>query len=169
MANAMYDAAVPVFNQMLGSLSTLLDKANAHAQAKKFDVSVLLQSRLAPDMLPFVRQVQIACDSAKFGVARLTGVEAPKFPDDEATVDELKDRIARTLEFINGVSKERFEGTAERAVEVPLRDRKLNFDGRSFLLHWSLPNFYFHLTTAYNLLRHNGVEIGKKDFIGPVG
>lgn len=168
MAITMYEATVPVYNQMLGSLSALLDKAAAHAQAKQFDAAALLQARLFPDMLPFVRQVLIACDSAKFGVARLTGTDAPKWPDDEATIDELKARIDKTLAFVNGVPRERFEGVEDRSVEVPLRDRKLTFDGRTFVFQWSLPNFFFHVTTAYNLLRHNGVEIGKKDFLGQI-
>jgi uncharacterized protein len=166
MTISMYDATVPLFNQMLGSLSAQLDKAAAHAQAKRFDAAVLLQARLFPDMLPLVRQVQIACDGAKFGVARLTGVEAPKWPDDEASLDDLKARIARTLDFVNAVPRESFEGVERRTVEVPQRDRTLTFEGLAFVFQWSLPNFFFHVTTAYNLLRHNGVELGKKDYLG---
>ncbi len=167
MAISMYDVAVPVFEQMLKNLSELLDKAAAHAQQRKFDPAVLLQARLYPDMFPFTRQVQIATDSAKYGVARLAGVTAPKFDDVEATIDELRTRIARTLEFIATVPREAFEGAEKRAVEVPLRTQTLRFDGRTFLLHFTLPNFYFHVTTAYDLLRKDGVQIGKRDFIGP--
>jgi len=168
MAISMYDVAVPVFNQQLKNLSGLLDKASAHAQARQFDVSVLLQARLYPDMFPLTRQVQIACDAAKYGVARLTGTEAPKGEDKEATVDELKARIAATLAFVNSVPRERFDGVESRKVEVPVRTQTYTFDGRTFLLHWAMPNFFFHVTTAYDLLRHNGVEVGKRDFLGQV-
>jgi len=164
----LYDTAVPVFEAMLGNLSTLLDKAEAHAAAKGYDPAVLLQSRLAPDMLPLVRQVQIACDAAKFGVARLTGVEAPKFADDEASFDQVKARIAKTRTFVTSVPREAFEGAAARRVEVPSRAKAYVFDGRTFLLQWAMPNFYFHVVTTYDILRHNGVEIGKRDYLGPV-
>lgn len=164
----LYDTAVPVFDAMLGNLSALLDKAETHATARGYDPTVLLQSRLAPDMFPLVRQVQIASDAAKFGVARLTGTEAPKFADDEATFEQVRARIAKTRAFVTGVPREAFEGAAERRVEVPTRARTYVFDGRTFLLQWAMPNFYFHVVTAYDILRHNGVDVGKRDYLGPV-
>jgi hypothetical protein len=165
---SLHGIAVPMFDLMLGNLSGLLAKAAAHAAARGFDPAVLLQSRLYPDMLPLVKQVQIATDAAKFGVARLTGVEAPKFPDDETGIGTLTDRIARTRAFIVGVPAEAFEGAESRRVEVPTRVQAFAFDGRTFLLHWAIPNFHFHVVTAYDILRHNGVEIGKRDYLGPV-
>jgi uncharacterized protein len=164
----LYDASVPIFDAMLKNLSTLLDKAAAHAAAKNFDPAVLLQSRLSPDMFPLTRQVQIAADAAKFGIARLTGVDAPKFEDDETTIDALKARIEKTRAFIASVPREKFEGAESRRVEVPTRAQTYAFDGRTFLLQWAMPNFYFHVMTTYNLLRHNGVEIGKRDYLGQV-
>ncbi|MEI7444897.1 MAG: DUF1993 domain-containing protein [Burkholderiales bacterium] len=164
----LYDASVPVYDAILRNLSTLLDKAAAHATAKGYDAGVLLQSRLYPDMFPLTRQVQIACDAAKYGVARLTGVEAPKHADDEATLDQLKARIESTRAFVASVGREKFEGAETRRVEVPTRVQTYAFDGRTFLLHWSLPNFYFHVVTAYDILRHNGVDVGKRDYLGPV-
>ena len=164
----LHDASVPVYDAMLRNLSALLDKAAAHAAAKGYDPTVLLQSRLYPDMFPLTRQVQIACDAAKYGVARLTGTEAPKHADDEATIEQLKARIEATRAFVTGVPRERFEGAETRRVEVPTRVTTYAFDGRSFLLHWSLPNFYFHVVTTYDILRHNGVEGGKRDYLGPV-
>jgi hypothetical protein len=164
----LHDLAAPVFDAMLRNLSTLLEKAAAHAAAKGYDAAVLLQSRLSPDMFPLVRQVQIATDSAKFGVARLTGVEAPKFADDETTIEQLKARIERTRAFIASVPAEKYEGAESRRVEVPTRASTYVFDGRTYLLHWAHPNFYFHVVTAYDILRHNGVEVGKRDYLGPV-
>jgi uncharacterized protein len=168
MAPSLHDTAVPVFDSMLKNLSTLLDKAVAHAQAKGYEPAVLLQSRLAPDMFPLARQVQIATDAAKFGVARLTGVEAPKFADDETTFEQLRARIDKTRAFVTGVPRDAFEGAEARRVEVPTRTATYAFDGRTFLLHWAMPNFYFHVVTAYDILRHNGVEVGKRDYLGPV-
>ncbi|MCA3178650.1 MAG: DUF1993 domain-containing protein [Burkholderiaceae bacterium] len=168
MAPSLQDTAVPVFDSMLKNLSALLDKAVVHAQAKGYEPSVLLQSRLAPDMFPLTRQVQIATDAAKFGVARLTGVEPPKFADDEATFEQLKARIEKTRAFVAGVPRDAFEGAEARRVEVPTRTATYAFDGRTFLLHWAMPNFYFHVVTAYDILRHNGVEVGKRDYLGPV-
>ena len=152
--------------RMLGNLLSWLDKAEAHAQAKKFDPSVYLASRLAPDMLPFLRQVQIACDSAKFGVARLAGVEAPKFEDDEASFAELRERVRKTVEYVQSVPAAQIDGTENKDVTVPRRDGSMTLKGEPYLKHWVLPNFYFHLTTAYALLRHNGVDLGKADFLG---
>ena len=166
MSLSMHSASVPVFVRMLGNLLTWLDKAEAHAQAKKFDPSVYLASRLAPDMLPFLRQVQIACDSAKFGVARLAGVEAPKFEDDEATFAELRERVRKTVDYVQSVPAAQIDGTEDKDVTVPRRDGSMTLKGEPYLKHWVLPNFYFHLTTAYALLRHNGVDLGKVDFLG---
>mgnify|MGYP000852411438 CR=1 FL=1 len=166
MPISMYDASVPVYTQMLGALDKVLAKAEAYAQARKIDPKVLGQARLFPDMLPLVSQVRIACDTAKLGLARITGLEAPKYEDNEQTIAELRERIAKTLAFIASVPREKVDGQEDRDVVVPLRDRKLEFKGQAFLLHWSLPNFFFHVTTAYDLLRHNGLEIGKSDYLG---
>ena len=168
MATTLRDTAVPVFDSMLRNLSTVLDKGAAHAAARGFDPAVLLQSRLAPDMFPLTRQVQIASDAAKFGVARLTGAEAPKQADDETSFEQLKARIEATRAFVTGVPAAAFEGADTRRVEVPTRAATYAFDGRTFLLHWAMPNFYFHVVTAYDILRHNGVDIGKRDYLGPV-
>jgi hypothetical protein len=168
MSLSMYDASVPVYRQMLGSLSAVLEKAQAHAAMRGFDPAVLLQSRLYPDMFPLTRQVQIACDAAKNGVARISGVEAPKHEDGDQNLEQLQARIAEVLAFIESVPRERIDGQEERDVVVPLRTRTLQFKGRRFLLHWSLPNFFFHVATAYDILRHDGVELGKADFLGQV-
>lgn len=169
MPITLYDASVPVFTRLLGGLDAILAKAEAHAQARKFDPDTLMQVRLFPDMYPLAMQVRIACDAAKFGVARLAGIEAPKFEDSERTLAELRERIARTLAFIAGVPRSSIDGQEDRDVVIPMRERKLEMKGIDFLLHRALPNFYFHLTTAYNLLRHNGVEIGKQDYLGRTG
>lgn len=166
MAISMYSASVPVFTRMLGHLAAWLDKAEAHAQAKKFDTSVYLAARLAPDMLPFTKQIQIACDAAKFGVARLAGVEAPKFEDNEASFAELRERIRKTLEFVRSVPASAIDGSDERDITVPRRDGNIVLKGEFYLKHYVQPNFYFHLTTAYALLRHSGVDLGKGDFLG---
>ncbi|MBS0442623.1 MAG: DUF1993 domain-containing protein [Proteobacteria bacterium] len=166
MAISMYSASVPVFTRMLGHLAAWLDKAEAHAQAKKFDTSVYLAARLAPDMLPFSKQIQIACDAAKFGVARLAGVEAPKFEDNEASLAELRERIRKTVEFVRSVPAAAIDGTEDKDVTVPRRDGNIVLKGEFYLKHYVQPNFYFHVTTAYALLRHNGVELGKGDYLG---
>lgn len=166
MAISMYSASVPVFTRMLGHLAAWLDKAEAHAQAKKFDASVYLAARLAPDMLPLPKQIQIACDAAKFGVARLAGVEAPKFEDNEASLAELRERIRKTIEFVRSVPAASIEGTEDKDVTVPRRDGNIVLKGEFYLKHYVQPNFYFHVTTAYALLRHNGVELGKADYLG---
>jgi hypothetical protein len=167
MALSMHSASVPVYAKMLGNLSAWLDQAAAHAQAKKFDPAVLLASRLYPNMLPLAKQVQIACDSAKFGVARLVGDAAPKFDDTETSVDELKLRIAKTIDYLLSVPAARVEGSEGKPVSVPMRDREpLQFTGEDYLRHFAMPNFYFHVTTAYAILRHNGVELGKADYLG---
>ena len=166
MSITMYSASVPVFVRLLGNLSAWLDKAAAHAEAKKFDQSVYITSRLSPDMLPFPNQIQIACDGVKFGVARLSGVEAPKFEDNETTLAQLKERIAKTLAFVQSVDADKIIGTEEKDINVPRRAGVLVMKGERYLHQFVMPNFYFHVTTAYALLRHNGVELGKADFLG---
>ena len=167
MTISMHSASAPIFLTMLGNLSTWLDKAAAHAEARRFDPQVLMNARLAPDMLPFVKQVQIACDAAKLGLARLAGIDAPRFDDSEATLGELRQRIDATCEFLRGVRPEQVDGSEERAVSVPMRNRDpLAFRGEDYLRQFALPNFFFHVTTAYAILRHNGVQLGKADFLG---
>jgi len=167
MALTMHSASVPVFVHTLENMLTWLDKAVAHAEARKFDPSVYLAARLAPDMLPFTRQIQIATDAAKGCVARLAGVEIPKFEDTEASLDELRARITRTVDFVKSVPAEKFEGSEAREVEIPRRSGEpLRFKGEGYLKHFALPNFFFHATTTYALLRHNGVDLGKTDFLG---
>ena len=169
MAISMYSASVPVFTRMLGHLAAWLDKAEAHAQAKKFDTSVYLAARLAPDMLPFTKQIQIACDAAKFGVARLAGVEAPKFEDNETSFADLRERIRKTVAFVNSVPASAIDGTEDKDVTVPRRDGNIVLKGEFYLKHYVQPNFYFHVTTAYALLRHNGVDLGKADYLNGAG
>jgi uncharacterized protein len=166
MPITMHSASVPMFVRMLTNLSRFIEKAEAHAQAKKFDPAVYLVSRLAPDMLPFTRQVQIACDTAKFCIARLGGVDAPKHEDNEASLGDLKARIAKTLAFIQSVPAEQIAGTEDKDINVPRRDGVMVMKGEAYLKHFATPNFYFHVTTAYALLRHNGVELGKGDYLG---
>lgn len=166
MALSMYQASVPVFVRMLGNLRALLEKGAAFAESRKFDASLLAESRLFVDMLPLSRQVQIATDGAKGCAARLAGVEPPKFEDTEKTVQELLQRIDKTVDYLKTFKPEQIDGSEGRAITLALRSGALNFDGQSYLLNFVLPNFYFHVTTAYNLLRHNGVEIGKMDFLG---
>jgi hypothetical protein len=162
-------AAVLQQKKMLANLDAWLDKAVAHAKAKSFDPTVLLSQRLSADMLPLLRQVQIACDHAKFTAARLAGQEAPKHPDTEQTLDDLKARIRTVRAYQDTFKASDFEGADARVVTVPLREGSLSISGTSYLLEFAQPNFYFHVTTAYDILRHNGVDIGKRDFVGPVG
>ena len=166
MSITMHSASVPVFVRMLGNLGHWLEMAEAHAQAKKFDPAVYLGTRLAPDMLPFTTQIQIACDGAKFAVARLAGVDAPKFDDNETSIAQLRDRVRATLAFIESVPASKIDGTETKDVTIPRRDGPMTLKGEAYLKHFALPNFYFHLTTTYALLRHNGVDLGKKDFLG---
>jgi hypothetical protein len=162
----MSSVSLPLFENMLGNLSHILDKAQAHAEAKKFEPAVLLQSRLAPDMLPLTRQILIACDAAKNGVARLSGVEAPKFDDTESTLAELKDRIGKTLAYLATVPAAQLDDSAEKDITFPVgKDKTRTMKGEAYLKHWMLPNFFFHVTTAYAILRHNGVELGKSDYL----
>jgi hypothetical protein len=163
----MYTASVPVFRQVLGSLAAILEKAESHADLKKIEPDALLQARLFPDMFPLLRQVQVATDFAKGTVARLGGVEVPRYEDSETDFAGLQARIAKVLAFIDSVSREDIEAGDVRQITIGSGDKQRQFDGgQTYLLHYSLPHFYFHATTAYAILRHNGVEIGKKDFIG---
>ncbi|MNZ56871.1 hypothetical protein D3C78_748300 [compost metagenome] len=168
MSLSIYEASVPVFIRMLGNLSTILGKAAAHAEAKSIDPAVLVNARLAPDMFALARQVQIASDSAKGCVARLAGVEVPSYPDEETTFEQLQARVAKTVEFIKTIKPEQLEGSEKRTINLKMRTREVSFSGRDFLLGFAMPNFYFHVTTAYDILRHNGVEVGKMDFLGGV-
>jgi hypothetical protein len=162
----MYSLSIPVFRRSLTNLSAILDKAAAHAQAHKIDPSVLLQARLYPDMFTFTRQVQLASDFAKGAAARLAGDVPPKYDDVEVSFAELKERIARTLAFLDGFKPDRIDGSEQREIELKGADRTRRFTGLDFLAHFALPNFLFHVTTAYDILRHNGVQIGKSDFLG---
>lgn len=166
MTLTMYQASAPRFAAMLKNLSAILDKAAAHAEARKIDPLVLTSARLAPDMFPLSRQVQIACDGAKGAMARLAGVEIPKHEDTEKTFEELKARIAKTVAFIEGFQPAQVDGTEDRDIVLKLRGKDVAFKGMPYLLGFAYPNFYFHVTTAYNILRHNGVELGKGDFLG---
>ncbi|HVS77936.1 MAG TPA: DUF1993 domain-containing protein [Steroidobacteraceae bacterium] len=165
MKISVHAVSADLLANALANLSHVLEKGHAHAVARKIDPSVLLASRLAPDMFPLTRQVQIASDMCKFGVSRLAAVEAPKFEDKEQTFDELRARIARTIDFVKGVPAGALEGSEDRIIKVPLRDRTLEFKGLEYLVRWVIPNAFFHITTAYAILRHNGVEIGKNDFL----
>lgn len=166
MTISMHSASVPVYLTMLGNLSKWLDKAVVHARANESDPESLLAARLAPDMLPLLSQVQIACDSAKFGVARLADSAAPTFDDSETTMAALQQRIGATVAFIKSVPRDKVDGSEAKLVTVPRRSGDpLQFTGEQYLLHFALPNFYFHITTAYALLRHNGVALGKSDFL----
>ena len=167
MTISMYQASVPVFKQMLGALSAVLAKAEAHAETKKIAPEALLQARLYPDMFPLLRQVQIACDFAKGVSARIAGVDVPAYEDAEAGFAELQARIAKTLAFVNGLEAAQINGSEERRIVTQAGTPKEKiFNGQSYLLNYGLPHFFFHTTTAYAILRHNGVEVGKKDYIG---
>jgi uncharacterized protein len=167
MGISMYSASVPVFTRTLGNMLSWLDKAEAHAAAKKFDTAVYMTLRLAPDMLALPSQVRIASDAAKGCAARLAGIEIPVFEDNETTLDELRQRVRRTLAFLETVSPAAVDGSEEREIVIPARNRDpRRFRGEYYLKHWALPNFFFHATMLYALLRHNGVELGKSDFLG---
>jgi hypothetical protein len=161
----MYDASLPVFIRMLGNMSSHLEKAEAFATTKKFDAANFVQLRLAPDMLPFARQVQIACDTAKLCASRLAGIEAPKHEDNEKTLPELRERIASTIAFLKTVSADKLTGSEDRTVNFKQRGEPVALQGNAYLTGYALPNFYFHYTTAYALLRHGGVELGKTDYL----
>lgn len=167
MTLSMYQASIPVFKQMLGGLSAVLAKAEAHATAKKIEPAALLQARLYPDMFPLLRQVQVACDFAKGVSARLAGVEVPAFEDKEESFADLQARVAKTLAFIDSLTAAQLEGSETRQIVTQAGTPKEKiFTGQSYLLNYGLPHFFFHTTTAYAVLRHSGVEVGKKDYIG---
>lgn len=167
MTSSIYSTSIPVFTQMLGGLKEVLTKAETHATHKKIDPNALLQARLFPDMFPLLRQVQVATDFAKSVTARLAGVEVPKFDDSELTFAELQARIDKVLAFIGGIGEGEFADAATREIILQAgTPKEKRFAGSSYLLNYGLPHFFFHTTTAYAILRHNGVEIGKKDYIG---
>ena len=166
MSFSMYEASVPVFTQILNSLAAIIDKAETHANEKNIDPAALLQARLYPDMFPFTRQVQVATDFAKGCSARLAGVEVPRYEDTEKSFADLRERIARTVAFISDLPRDAIEASDQRDIVTGSGAKMREFKGQDYLVHYAMPHFYFHATTAYALLRHNGVEIGKKDFIG---
>jgi hypothetical protein len=166
MSLSLYQASAPRFANTLKNLSALLEKAQAHCEAKKIDPLALTSFRLFPDMFPLTRQVQIATDTAKGAVARLAGVEIPKYEDSEQTIAELRARIAKTVDFLLGVPAAKIDGAADRDIAMKAGGKDVTWKGAQYLLGHAYPNFYFHCTTAYNILRANGVELGKRDFIG---
>ena len=166
MSISMYQASVPRFVNILGNLSNILDKTQAHIDAKKITDATLTGYRLFPDMLPMTVQVQIACDSAKGVVARLAGIDAPVFEDNEKTIADLKARVAKTITFIQTVTAAQIDGTEDKAIVTKRGDKETHYKGMQFLLGHAIPNFYFHISTTYLILRHNGVEIGKRDYLG---
>ena len=169
MPQSMSQASLPVFEINLNALSAILDKAEAFATAKKFDAAVLLQSRLLPDMFNLTRQVQVATDGAKRGSARLAGVEAPSYEDNETTIAQLKERIAKTIAFLKTLDRAKIDASAEREITFPVGGGKMgHMKGDDYLNHFMLPNFYFHCTAAYAILRHCGVDVGKRDFLGAI-
>ncbi|MGM9485948.1 DUF1993 domain-containing protein [Ideonella sp. YS5] len=166
MPITLSSASLPIFKTTLANLDHCLAKAQAHAAARKFDPNVLVGVRLAPDMLPFVAQIRIACDAAKLAIARIGGLQAPKFDDTETTFEELRERIAKTQAWLATVPDGALDGREEVDITFPVgRDKTRTMKGEAYLKHWALPNFFFHVTTAYALLRHNGVELGKSDYL----
>ena len=163
---SMYQACIPTIVRALGSLADILEKAGAHAEAKKFDPAVLVNSRLYPDMFPLSRQVQLASDSAKGGASRLAQVQPPAYEDTEATIPELVARLRKTIAYLQTLKPEQIDGSEDRTVSWQSRSTTKSMQGQPYLLHHVLPNVFFHVTTAYNILRHNGVEVGKQDFLG---
>ena len=168
MSVSLYEVSIPVFTLSLSNLATILDKAASHAATKKVDPKVLPAARLIIDMLPLSSQIQIACDTAKGAAARLAGIEVPKHEDTEATLDELKARVAKTLDFIKTIKPEQLEGAERREIVLQFPQSTLKFTGVNYLTNFALPNFFFHVTTAYALMRKNGVDLGKRDFLGPL-
>ena len=166
MSLSMYDASAPRFAHMLRNLDAILARAQDHAATKKIDPAVLLGARLFTDMLPMVKQVQITTDHAKGAVARLAGAEPPRYEDTEQSFDELRARIAKTIAFVESLSPEKIDGSEQRPIALRVGGKDWSFTGQDYLLGFALPNFYFHLVTAYNILRHNGIEIGKGDYLG---
>ena len=166
MQISMFTMSVEAFLPTLRALSKLLDKGAQYATTKKFDTSVLVNGRLAPDMFPLVKQVQIACDFAKNSSARLCGQDPPRFEDNEQTLDELKARVARTIDYVQGLRADAFKGSEDRDIKIPLpNNNSLEMKGLPYLNNFALPNFYFHVVAAYAILRHNGVDVGKRDFL----
>ena len=168
MTISMYQASVPRILNMLTNLDHLLSKAQAHVESKKWNETALTQFRLYPDMLPLARQVQIASDTAKGVVARLAGVDIPAYEDNEVTLAELKQRVAKTMAFIEGFKPEQIDGTEDKDIVTKRGDVETHYKGMQFLLNHAMPNIYFHVTTVYAILRHNGVDIGKRDYLGKV-
>ncbi len=168
MTISIYDISIPVLTRGLTNLSSILDKAAAHAAARKFDPAALAQARLFPDMFPLTRQVQITCDTAKGAAGRLAGIDIPKHEDTETTLDELKQRIAKTLDFVKSVKAEQMKGAESKTIELKFPNRTITFTGLSYLVDFVLPNFFFHESMTYALLRSSGVEVGKMDFLGSV-
>ena len=166
MTLSMYQASVPVFTRMLGNLAAILEKAAAHCEGKKIDPAALVNFRLYPDMFAFAKQVQIAADAAKNGAARLAGAEPPVFEDNETTFPQLIERVKKTLAYVNTFRPDQIDGTEEREITLKRGDTVVTYRGQQFLFNRALPNLYFHITTAYDILRHNGVELGKRDYLG---
>ncbi len=166
MSFGMYSASVPTFLHMLKNLTAILEKAEAFAAERDIEPEVLVNWRLAPDMLPLANQIQIAADFAKGTTARLAGAEVPKYADEEKTLAELKARIAKTVKFVEGFKPKDIDGSETRDITLPVGGQEMRFKGEPYLVHFALPNFYFHVTTAYDILRRCGVNIGKRDFIG---
>ena len=166
MSLSMYQASIPVFIFMLENLSKILDKANVHAETKKIDSTIFVNGRLAPDMFPLSRQVQIATDIVKGCAARLAGIEVPRYEDNEISFSDLQNRIIKTSVFIEGFSASQIDGSEARAITLKFGSKELSFLGQAYLLNFVLPNFFFHLTTVYAILRHSGVEVGKTDYTG---
>ena len=166
MKISVHAQSVDIFTPALTNLAAILEKGQAHAIARKFDPTVLVTSRLAPDMLPLARQVQIACDIAKNAVSRLAGIDPPRYEDTEKTIEELRARIAKTIDYMKSIPASALEAAEDRDIKVPSGQRTLEFKGLTFLQRFAIPNVFFHVTTTYNILRHNGVELGKMDFLG---
>ena len=166
MTISMYAASIPVWKHMLGNLSAILHKAAEHALSRKIDEQALLRSRLFPDMLPFIKQVQIVTDQAKGGAARLAGIEVPKYEDEESTFEQLQARVSKTMAFLDSIDPAQVDASENRDIVLQFGSRKAEYKGQDYLLNFVNPNFYFHMATAYGLLRHGGVELGKKDFVG---
>ena len=166
MTISMYQVAVPVFVRALGNLAHVLKKGEQHAKSKNASAEVLLQTRLIPDMLPLIKQIQIACDMATRGTARLAGVEPKSFEDNETTLEQAHSRIERSIAYIESFKPEQIDGSETRAIHLKMRNGEMNFEGQAYLLHFTLPNLFFHCTTAYDILRQAGTDIGKTDFIG---
>lgn len=168
MSISLYDVSMPIFTLSLSNLAAILDKAETYADAKKIDPKVLPQARLIADMLPLSAQIQIACDTAKGAAARLAGMAVPKHEDTEATIADLKARVAKTLDFIKSIKPEQLQGAEARQIVLEFPSNTLKFTGVNYLTNFALPNFFFHLTMAYALLRKNGVDLGKRDFLGAI-